>query len=181
MMKIFNTYMELAMQFVDDVCRLPIEAVWVGDDWADQRGPLFGLERWQKMIKPLFRQLYDHIHSKGKLVITHVCGSLRPFIPDLIDIGQDVFDTVQPEAAGMDPYQLKKDFGKYVSFWGCLGNQSAVTFYTPEKLRDEIKKLKELMSVGGGHILAPSKGLNKTVPLENLEVIIDEFEHNRAG
>jgi uroporphyrinogen decarboxylase len=172
---LFEKNYELLIKFVDKCCEYPVEAILLSDDIADQRGPLFGLERWRELEKPFIKKLYDYIHSKGKKVMTHICGSVRPFIPDLIDIGQDLIESVQPEAAGMNPYELKSEFGNDLCFWGCLGCQSAATFFTPGKLRDEIKRLKENMYRGGGFILSPTKPLNIMVPLENMDVILEEF------
>ena len=174
-MEIFDKLANLLHQFIDKICELPIEAVMLGDDWCDQRCVMFGAERWRQMIKPYYRELYDHIHSKGKLTITHSCGSVREIIPDLIDVGLDVLESVQPEAAGMSPYELKKEYGKDLAFWGGLGCQHAVTYLSPQDLRAEIQKLKREMSIGGGYILAPSKTLNASVPVENALALIDEF------
>lgn len=176
--KIFDKIMELLFQFTDDICRLPIDAIMFGDDWCDQRGVMFGAERFRKMMLPYYKEIYSYIHSKGKLTITHSCGSVREIIPDLIDAGLDVLESVQPEAANMSPYQLKKEFGKDLSFWGGLGCQEAVTFFSPDKLRDEIRRLKDEMSVGGGYVLAPSKTLNNSIPTQNALVILEEFNAN---
>lgn len=172
---IFEKLTALLMQFVDKVCELPVEAVMLGDDWADQRGIMFGAERWREMIKPYYRRIYDYIHKKGKLTITHSCGSVREVIPDLIDAGLDVLESVQPEANGMEPSGLKREFGKELCFWGALGCQQAVTFFSPDELRAEIRRLKQLMAVGGGYVLAPSKTLNASIPIENAMVILEEF------
>lgn len=51
-------------------------------------------------------------------------------------------ESVQPEAEGMNSYELKKRFGKDISFWSGLGCQSIVAFGTPEELRSEIRRLR---------------------------------------
>jgi len=168
--------MELLYQFVDKICELPVEAVMVADDWCDQRGPIFGAKRWREIIKPYFKELYALIHKHDKKVINHVCGNVSPLIPDLIEIGLDVLESVQPEPEGMDPLLLKKEYGKDLSFWGGLGYQKAVTFFKPEQLRAEIIRLAEGMSHGGGYILAPAKSLNVSVSTDNLMTILDTFQ-----
>jgi uroporphyrinogen decarboxylase len=173
--KIFDNLMVILFNSIDDVCRLPIKAVMFGDDWCGQLGVMFGAERFRTLMLPYYKEIYSYIHSKGKLAITHSCGSVKEIIPDLIDAGLDVLESVQPEAADMNPYQLKKEFGNDLSFWGGLGCQEAVTFYSPEKLKDEIKRLKDEMSVGGGYVLAPSKTLNSSIPTENALALIAEF------
>jgi uroporphyrinogen decarboxylase len=173
--QIFDKLTELIFSAIDDICRLPIEAILIADDWSDQQGVMFGAQRFREMILPYYKEIYAYIHSKGKITISHCCGSVSEIIPDLIDAGLDVLESVQPEAANMNPYQLKKEFGRDLSFWGGLGCQEAVTFFSPEKLRDEIRRLKDEMSVGGGYVLAPSKTLNNSIPVRNALVILEEF------
>lgn len=165
----------LLNQFVDECVKLPVDAVMFGDDWCDQRSCMMGPERWRRFIKPRLAGLYAKIHKAGKKTVNHVCGSVTPLIPDLIEIGLDVLESVQPEAADMNPYALKKRFGKDLTFWGGLGCQSIVTFGTPAELQTEIRKLRREMSVGGGYILAPAKTLNETVSLDNLLAIYNTF------
>jgi len=172
---IFDKLTELLYQFVEKVCQLPVEAVIVHDDWCDQRGVIFGKPRWEDMIRSYYKELFELIHRHGKKVILHVCGNVSPVIPELIDIGLDVLESVQPEPAGMDPLLLKQQYGKDLAFWGGLGCQQAVTFFTPDQLRDEIVRLAEGMSKGGGYVMAPAKTLNESIPTENLMVLLDTF------
>lgn len=165
----------LLNQFVDECVKLPVDAVMLGDDWCDQRSCMMGPERWRKYIKPRLAGLYAKIHKAGKKTINHVCGSVTTLIPDLIEIGLDVLESVQPEAVDMNPYELKKRFGKDIAFWGGLGCQGIVTFGTPAELQTEIRKLRSEMSVGGGYIMAPAKSLNWTVSTDNLLAIYNTF------
>lgn len=162
-------------EFIKEAVKLPVEAVIISDDWADQRGLIMGAERWRKYIKPHLAGFYKQIHKAGKKTITHVCGSVEEIIPDLIEIGLDVLESVQPEAANMNPYELKKKYGNDIAFWGGLGCQSIVNFGTPRELKDEIRKLRHEMSKNGGYILAPSKTINESVPLDNALAIYETF------
>lgn len=173
----------LINQFVDACIKLPVDAVMLADDWCDQRSCTMGPERWRYFIKPRLARLYEKIHKAGKKTINHVCGSVTPLIPDLIEIGLDVLESVQPEALDMNPYELKRKFGKEIAFWGGLGCQSMVTYGSPADNQAEIRKLRKEMSVGGGYILAPSKDLNSTVPIENLLAIYETFieENDKFG
>lgn len=165
----------LIEQFIDECAKLPCDAIMLGDDWCDQRGCIIGYERWRQLFKQRFKRFYEKIHKAGKKTIQHVCGSVALLIPDLIDIGLDVLESVQPEAADMNPYILKQKYGNDIVFWGGLGCQSIVTFGTPKQLRDEIRKLRDEMSVNGGYILAPSKSINDSVSTENAVAIYESF------
>ena len=93
----------------------------------------------------------------------------------MIEIGLDVLESVQPEARGMNPYELKAQFGDRITFWGGLGSQTIIPFGTPVQLREEIHKLASTMRKGGGYILAGAKLLQPETPTKNAAAILEEF------
>jgi uroporphyrinogen decarboxylase len=111
---------EIYLAFVDYTCDLPIDGILFGDDWGDQRGIIIGADRWRKPIKPRWARIYDAVHRRGKIVTSHSCGSVEEIIPDLAEIGLDFLESVQPEAANMDPFELKRKHGDKITFWGCV-------------------------------------------------------------
>ncbi len=164
---------ELYLAFVDYTADLPVDGILFGDDWGDQRGVILGPDRWRRLIKPRWKRIYDAVHAAGKIVMSHSCGSVAEIIPDIIEIGMDVLESVQPEAAGMNPYELKRKFGRSITFWGCLGSQSTIGQGTPERIKDEIEHLAEDMAKDGGYILAPSKPLQPGTPTENAVAVVE--------
>jgi len=162
-------------QLLDRFLPLPFDGVMFGDDWGDQRGVILGPDRWRDMIKPHYAKLYSRVKAAGKFVLTHCCGSVADILPDMIEIGLDVLESVQPEARGMNPYELKKRYGDKITFWGGLGSQSIIPFGTPDELRTEIRNLAGQMGKGGGYILAGSKGLQPETPTPNAVAILEEF------
>jgi len=96
-------------------------------------------------------------------------------MPDIIEIGLDVLESVQPEAEGMYPYELKKKWGDKITFWGTLGSQSTIPFGTPEEIKNEVQKLYREMGKGGGYILAPAKPIQPGTPTENTVAIFEAF------
>jgi uroporphyrinogen decarboxylase len=134
-----------------------------------------GAERWRRFLKPRWAQLFAATHEAGKLVLCHSCGSVVEIIPDLIEIGLDVLESCQPEAEGMNPYALKRRFGRDLTFWGGLGTQSTIPFGTPAEIRAEVAKLKREMARGGGYILAPAKPLQPETPTANAVAVFESF------
>ena len=114
-----------------------------GDDWGDQQGVIVGPERWRKFFKPKYAKIYETVHKKGKYVISHSCGSVADIIPDIIEIGLDVLESVQPEAQGMNPYELKKKWGDKITFCGCLGSQNTIHFGSPAEIHSEVIHLRK--------------------------------------
>jgi uroporphyrinogen decarboxylase len=164
---------ELYLAFVEYTVELPVDGILFGDDWGDQRGVILGPERWREFLKPRWKRVYDAVHGAGKIVMSHSCGSVADIMPDIIEMGMDVLESVQPEAAGMDPYELKRRYGDRIAFWGCLGSQSTIGRGSPEQIHREVQRLAAEMPRGGGYILAPAKPLQPGTPLENAVAIVE--------
>jgi uroporphyrinogen decarboxylase len=163
------------LAWVEYTVDLPVDAIMFGDDWGGQRGVLLGPDRWRRFLKPRLAKIYDAVHAHGKLVVSHCCGSVVSILPDIIEIGLDVLESIQPEAAGMSPYALKEQWGDRITFWGGLGSQSTLPFGTPEDIHGEVRRLCREMGRGGGYILAPAKPLQPETPTENAVAAIEAF------
>jgi len=166
---------QLHMGLIAECVKWPVDGVMFSDDWGDQRGVIIGPERWRRFIKPRLAGMYAAVHAAGKFTLSHCCGGVREIMPDLIEIGLDVLESVQPEALGMDPYGLKRDFGDQITFWGCLGSQSTIPFGSPDEIRAEIQRLRTEMGSGGGYILGPAKALQPGTPVENAAACVEAF------
>ncbi|HUU09256.1 MAG TPA: uroporphyrinogen decarboxylase family protein [Phycisphaerae bacterium] len=133
------------------------------------------------MLKPRWARLYQAVHDAGKFTISHCCGSVVDIMPDIIEIGLDVLESVQPEARGMNPYELKRRWGDRITFWGGLGSQSTIPFAAPDAIRAEVRRLVREMGKGGGYMLAPAKGLQPETPTENAVAVLESFVHQDGG
>ena len=170
---------EIYLNFVRYFSDVKVDAIMFGDDWGEQRGVVLGKERWKRIIKPAWSKVYDEVHRQNKRVISHSCGSVADIFPDLIEMGLDMLESVQPEAADMNPYQLKKKYGDKICFYGALGSQSIIPFGTPSEIKAEIKHLKTEMASNGGYILSPAKELQPETPTENAVAIFEAFIDNK--
>ena len=92
----------------------------------------------------------------------------------MIDVGLDILHPIQPEA--MDILRLKREFGSTISFCGGVSEQELLLNTTPHQIRDEVKRLKEVMGKNGGYILEPGITLQADVPLKNVTAIIEEAQ-----
>ena len=163
------------MEIVERLLTLPVDGILFADDWSYQQGVLVGAERWRRIFKPRLARLYQRAHEAGKYVLTHCCGSMEEILPDVIEIGLDVYQSVQPEAKNNDPYELKRKYGDQITFWGGLGSQSTIPFGTPDEISAEVARLCREMGQGGGYILAPAKPLQPETPTENAAAVVEAF------
>jgi len=166
---------ELRLGMVAKFRDIPADAIMFGDDWGDQRGVLIGPQRWRKFLKPRWAKVYQAVHDQGKYAISHCCGSVADILPDIIEIGLDVLESCQPEAAGMNPFGLKKKYGDKITFWGCLGSQSTIQFASPDDIHRHVDRLCREMGRGGGFILAPAKDLQPGTPVDNAAAVVEAF------
>ena len=162
---------------LDYTLDLPVDAVMFGDDWGDQRGVIIGPDRWRKFLKPRWAKIYQAVHERGKIVMSHCCGSVVDIMPDIIEIGLDVIESVQPKARGMNPYELKGKWGDKITFWGGLCSQQLIPFGKPDEIRDEVRHLCRDMGREGGYILGPAKALQPETPIPNALAVIEAFTH----
>ena len=161
------------MEILEELVALPVDGIMFSDDWGGQGGILLGPQRWRTYFKEPTRRMYEFAHSHGKIALHHTCGNVTEVIPDAIEIGLDVLESVQPEA--MSPYELKRRFGDHLTFWGGLGVQGMLPFGAPDEVRSEIERLCTEMGRGGGYILAPAKPLQEDTPTANAVAVVEAF------
>jgi len=166
---------EHQMEIVENLVQLPVDGIMFSDDWGYQQGVLLGPDRWREILKPHLAQMYARVHEADKFVLSHCCGSIVDILPDVIEIGLDVYESVQPEARGNSPYELKRAYGDQITFWGGLGSQSVIPLGTPEEIKMEVANLCRKMGSDGGYILGPAKPLQPETPTENAAAVVEAF------
>jgi len=163
--------MNVHLSFIDMLCdRTPIDGIYGGDDVCEQRGVIMGIERWRKFFKPRLKRLIDKAHERGLPYILHSCGNVLPLVDDLIEIGLDGLESLQPEA--MDLAALKQKAKGKLALIGGMGVQKTLFSGTPEEIRAETHRLKSVLGNGGGYVIAPSKALEHE-PVQNIAAFID--------
>ncbi len=155
-----------------------VDIAQVTDDLGSQAGPMISLKTYREFYKPQHKRFIDLCHQFGIKVFHHDDGSMRAFLPDLIEIGIDILNPVQWTCPGMDMVALKRDFGDALAFHGAVDNQQVLPFGTPEDVRTEVRHcIDALASDGTGYILAPCHNLQVVSPLDNIIAMYDEAYH----
>lgn len=151
-----------------------IDLVFTADDIGGQNGLLMSLQMWEEHLKPYHRRLNDVIHEHGAKVIYHSDGSVAEAAEGLVDMGIDVLQALQFDAAGMDPADLKGRLGDVLCFQGGVSVQQTLPFGTVEDVRAEVRMLIDVLGAGGGYILGPSHCIQAGTPPENIVAMFDE-------
>lgn len=146
-----------------------IDIFFIGNDFGSQTGPLVGEVLFRRFILPHLKRLADLGHRYGYKVMLHCCGGFAPLIPCLAEAGIDALQSLQPDARDMEPASLKKKYGDIMVLNGCVDSHNILVDGYPELVREQTRKILEVMMVGGGFILSPSHDyLLEETPVENV-------------
>jgi uroporphyrinogen-III decarboxylase len=134
---------------------------------------LMSPKHWRRYLKPRMANFIAELKAINPdvKVAYHSDGFIYPIIPELIEIGLDVLNPVQP--ASMDPARLKKDFGQKLCFWGSIDEQHTLPFGSPEDVRSEVLTRLRTIGANGGLFLGPTHHVQLDTPLENFWAMVD--------
>lgn len=158
--------------YLDQVGDL-IDIHFAADDLSGQLRPLISPALYRRLIKPRWARITAAIRARTSAkLFYHSCGALEPFLPDLIDLGIEIINPVQVSAAGMNTAELKKKYGKHLSFWGGgCDTQKVLNMGTPEAVRQETRRRIADLAPGGGFIFNPVHNIQPLVPVENVAAL----------
>lgn len=154
-----------------------VHAVLIGNDFGSQTGLMLSPAAIQEFVLPGTRRLIQQAKGYGLKVVHHSCGAIRDIIPDLIECGVDVIHPIQALAKGMDPYNLKKDFGDKVSFCGGVDAQNLLVMGKPNEVREKVLELKKIFPTG--LIISPShEAVLPDVDPANIEALFEAVKES---
>jgi uroporphyrinogen decarboxylase len=159
-----------------------IDVAQEGDDFAGQERLLISPDTYRRLVKPRHKAVFDYIHSNSEArVFFHSDGAIRDVIPDLIEIGVDILNPVQVSAVGMNSRELKRDFGRDLTFWGGgVDTQGVLGSEPPDVVSAEVRRRLEDLMPGGGFVFATVHNVQANVPPENIVAMWQTVrEHGR--
>ena len=176
--QIFQAQVEIALQNLPLTWETLGDAVSVvflcGTDFGMQNVPFCSNETFRDLYAPYYRRMNDwvHEHTTWK-TMKHSCGSIRPLLKDLVEVGFDIINPVQWSARNMDPVDLKKTFGADITFWGGgVNTQKTLPFGTPEEVRTEALQCLETFARDGGYVFSSIHNIQAKTPVENVAALV---------
>jgi uroporphyrinogen decarboxylase len=173
-------------QFYLEYCRVLFETasgradiVYTWDDVASQRGMIFSPELWRRFFKPTHQKMFALAKSHGLNVWMHSCGNPTAIMPDLIDMGLDIWETVQAHLPGNEPALLKKEYGRHLTFCGAINTQRTLPFGVEADVRREVRERIKVLGEGGGYICRSDHTVKCDTPPRNIAAYVDEAEKFR--
>jgi uroporphyrinogen decarboxylase len=165
---------EFNLAVIDQWIERGVDAVYFSDDWGTQRGLLISPTDWRRFYKPAYQVMFARVRAGGAHVWMHLCGNVTAILPDLIEIGLNVLNPVQPQA--MDVRALARDFGGRVCFNGGVDIQGTMIHGQPEDVKREVRELVALFGrFGGGYIGGTSHTIMPETPLDNVIAMYEAF------
>jgi len=167
---------EMAKRYAAAGC----DVLSLGDDVSTQLAMMMKVATWREFLKPRLAKVIQAAKSvrPDMLIFYHGDGNLQAIIPELIEIGVEILNPIQPEC--MDPVVIKKQYGEWLSFWGTLGTQTTMPFGTAVEVGQVCQKMIQEVGRGGGLGLAPTHVLEPEVPWANIQAFMDavnEYNH----
>ena len=173
--ELFDQILQYNMKIIDAALQYDIDGFYFGDDYGQQNGLIMSPDTWREFIKPGLKEMFGKVKDAGKVVALHCCGNISELLGDMVEIGLDIYQTVQPEI--YDLKKLKADHGKGLTFWGAISTQKTLPFVTPEELKEIVRETINIMGAGGGYIAAPTHGVPDDVPAENIVALIEVLKY----
>ena len=149
-----------------------VSAIYLTDDWGSQTGIMISPKMWRRYFRAHYRRIFEEIHRFGKDVFFHSCGNIMEVIPDLIDLGVDVVDPIQPGA--MDLSEVASQFGGRISFSGGIDDQR-LEDCTAEEVKNMVRRAIATVGrpFGNGYVVSPANLVVPSVPFENLQALFE--------
>ena len=172
-----HAYLDKLLTWVWDagtvLARMGVDVIWIGDDFGTQDRLLISPDLFREFFKPRYDRLFSHLRGINPDIkfAFHTDGYNWPIMQDLIDVGVNILNPVQPKS--MDPGELKEKFGKQLTFWGTIDNQETMPFGSVEDVINETRERLRTVAPGGGLILGPAHNVQPQVPIENIMAFYD--------
>ncbi len=167
-----------AIVAVEHYVRAGVDLVWLGDDVGTQRGMMMAVDFWRAHLKPRLRRVTDAVRNnqRGHVWIAyHSDGDVRPIIEDLIEVGMDILNPVQPEC--MPIREVIPRYRDRMGFWGMVGTQSTMPFGAPDDVIRAVSELRDMARDGARIVVSPTHAIEPDVPWENLAALISEVKN----
>ena len=139
-------------------------------------GPQMSPAMYREFFKPRHAKMWQRARQLADVKVKlHCCGGVRPLLDDLIEAGLDAINPVQISCVGMDPAELKAEYGDRLTLWGGgCDTHKVLSVATPDEVRKHVKEQVAILSPGGGFVFQQVHNVLSNVPPENVIAMLDE-------
>ena len=166
----------LARRNAETLARAGIDVLALDDDVGMPCTMMISPKTWRQFFKP---RLAGIIQATRRIkpdlrVLFHSDGYFEPIIDDLIEIGVNAINPLQPEH--MDAARIRRRYGPRLALWGTIGHQTTFSFSSPQAIRREVQARIETLG-RAGLILCPAYDIDEPdIPWQNIAAFLDAVE-----
>ncbi len=159
-----------------------VDIIQMGDDLGTQLATVVSPRLYREVFKPREKILFDRVRRrKGMHLFLHSCGAVADILPDLIEIGVEILNPVQTSARGMAPAELKRRFGRDLTFWGGgCDTQRILPEGSPGDVARHVRERLEILAPGGGFVFCQIHNILPNVPPRNIRAMYDAVKEGRT-
>jgi len=165
-----RTTTDLLLAMVEGAAAAGLDAIILAGDIAGEQAPLFSLRHFREYVRPYYEEIRAAARARGLAVIYHSDGNVWPFMEELIDIGFEGFNPIQPQC--MDIAEVKKKFGSRLCLVGNIDCRDLLCFGTEEEVDRVVRETVASAAPGGGYILSSSNSIHPGVRPENFIAMV---------
>lgn len=172
---LFAACTELQTKIGLELIKRGVDAIWLGDDFGSQTSLLISRQMFIDKLKPYYKKMFKTFKESNPdiIIIFHTDGAIRPIVEDMIDMGVEVLNPIQPNVPGHSPQELKDEFGDKLVFFGGIDQQDLLPNGTDEELGKDIKEKIETLGKGGGYMISPAHILQADVSPERVKKFVE--------
>ncbi len=155
-----------------------VDIIKIGDDLGTQKSLMISPKMYREILKPVHADFISFIKARTKArIFFHSDGDVAPLIEDFIEMGVDILNPIQTSAGSMsDLPSLKKRFGSNIVFCGGIDTHHVLPFGSPEEVRQEVRRVIQILGPGGGCMIGAVHTVMNDVPPENVLAMVDAVE-----
>lgn len=165
--KLYDRIYALNTAILTKLTAAGVDQIGIGGDIAMQDRLIVGPKTWREVDKPYHAAMIAACKAINPdvNVFIHSDGKLDDIVPDLIEIGFNIINPIQPEC--MDPFEMKRLYGDRIVLHGCGSLQQVLPHGTAAQVKQHVIDLIDGCGYNGGLVLT-SNTIAWDVPLENV-------------
>jgi len=172
---LFNACAEFQTRIGLKLIEQGVDALWFGDDFGGQEGLLISTGMFEEQLMSAYKTMISRFkEAKPDIIpILHCDGAVSKLLPQIHEIGFEVFNPVQPGVPGHAPKEMKDRFGGLFAFWGAIDQQYLLPSGSDQELEADIIDKINTLGAGGGYMISPAHIIQNDVSPERVERFIE--------
>lgn len=170
---LLDRFRDRSARVAEAASRAGVDLIRLGDDVGTQRGMMLSVPFWREHLKWRLADVIDASRVGGRkpFVQYHSDGDVREIFEDLISLGVDILNPIQPECMPVD--EVVPQWKDKVAFSGMIGTQTTMPFGSTQDVRNAVAKCQHWIERGARMFISPTHVLEPDVPWENIEAFVE--------